>query len=97
MHPPEGELYGEVMAFTGALEIPRNEAADLAANIGCTVGSGVTTKTTILVVGDQDIYRLAGKKKSSKHLKAEKLISKGQKIRIVKESDFKELVKNAQE
>ena len=94
---PEGELYGEVMAFTGALQIPRSEAADLAANIGCMVGSGVTTKTTILVVGDQDIARLAGKKKSSKHLKAEKLISKGQKIRIVKESDFKELVKNAQE
>lgn len=93
---PEGELYGEVMAFTGALEIPRSEAADLAASIGCTVASGVTTKTTLLVVGDQDISRLAGKTKSSKHIKAEQLISKGQKIRIVKESDFKELVKNAQ-
>lgn len=93
---PEGELYGEVMVFTGALEIPRREAANLAASIGCTVVSGVTKKTSILVVGDQDISKLAGKTKSSKHIKVEQLISKGQKIRIVKESDFKELVKNAQ-
>ena len=92
----EGELYGEVIVFTGALEIVRSEAADLAASIGCSVASGVTKKTSLLVVGDQDISRLAGKEKSSKHLKAEKLISKGQKIRIIKESDFKELVRHAQ-
>jgi len=89
---PEGELYGEVLVFTGALEIPRREAADLAANIGCTVASAVTKKTTLLVVGDQDVTKLSGKIKSSKHLKAEQLISKGQKIRVIKESDFKELI-----
>jgi DNA polymerase-3 subunit epsilon len=94
---PEGEMYGEVLVFTGALEIPRREAADLAAGIGCTVASGVTQKTTLLVVGDQDITRLAGKDKSAKHLKAEQLIAKGQKIRIIKESDFKELVVQANE
>jgi DNA polymerase-3 subunit epsilon len=93
---PEGELSGEILVFTGALEIPRREAADLAASIGCTVAPGVTKKTSMLVVGDQDISRLAGKEKSSKHLKAEQLISKGQKIRVIKESDFKELVNNAQ-
>lgn len=93
---PEGELYGEVMVFTGALEIPRKEAADLAASIGCSVAPGVTKKTSLLVVGDQDISKLAGKEKSSKHLKAEQLISKGQRIRIIKESDFKELVNHAQ-
>ena len=92
---PEGELFGEVIAFTGALEIPRKEAADLAASIGCNVVSGVTRKTTLLIVGDQDISRLAGKEKSSKHLKAEQLIANGQKIRIIKESDFKELVTNS--
>jgi len=93
---PEGELYGEVLVFTGSLEIPRKEAADLAARIGCSVGTGVTQQTSILVVGDQDVSKLVGKKKSSKHLKAEKLISKGQAIRIIKESDFKELVRQAQ-
>ena len=93
---PEGELYGEVMVFTGALEMPRKEAADLAASIGCSVGAGVTRKTTLLVVGDQDVSQLAGKEKSSKHLKAEKFIAKGQHIRIIKESDFRELVRHAQ-
>jgi len=89
----EGALYGEILVFTGALEIPRREAADLAASIGCQVASGITTKTTLLVVGDQDIKRLAGHEKSSKHRNAEELIQKGSPIRILKESDFKELVK----
>ena len=89
---PEGVLHGEVIVFTGALGIPRKEAADLAASIGCKVDSGVTQRTTLLVVGDQDILKLAGNEKSSKHYKAEQLILKGQKIRIIKESDFKKLV-----
>jgi len=94
---PEGELYGEVLVFTGSLEIPRREAADLASVIGCTVSPNVTKKTTLLVIGDQDVTKFAGKAKSSKHLKAEQLIVKGQKIRIIKESDFKELVNQAHE
>lgn len=90
---PEGSLYGEVLVFTGTLEIPRCEAADLAASIGCQVASGVTKNTTLLVVGDQDITRLSGHKRSSKHRKAEKLIEEGIPIRILRESDFKELAK----
>jgi DNA polymerase-3 subunit epsilon len=90
---PEGDFFGEVMVFTGALEIPRHEAADLAAKLGCCVAANVTGKTTMLVVGDQDISRLAGHKRSSKHRKAEELIEKGQAIRILKETDFLELVK----
>jgi DNA polymerase III subunit epsilon len=85
------------MVFTGALEIPSREAADLAAIIGCSVAAGVTNKTGLLVVGDQDVSKLAGKEKSSKHLKAEQLIKKGQKIRIIKEMDFRELVRYAEE
>lgn len=90
---PEGDLFGEVIVFTGALEMPRAEAANLAAAIGCKVDQGVTKKTTILVVGDQDISRLAGKEKSSKHLKAEQLIADGLGIRIIQESDFKALIR----
>jgi len=94
---PEGALYGEVIVFTGALEILRSEAAELAAAIGCQVASGVTTKTTLLVVGDQDINMLAGHEKSSKHRKAEALIIKGLPLRILKESDFKELARISKE
>jgi DNA polymerase-3 subunit epsilon len=90
---PDGELFGEVMVFTGALTIPRREAADLAASVGCEVDIGVTKRTTILVVGDQDVQRLAGHEKSSKHRKIEELIKKGQQVRILRESDFRELVR----
>ena len=90
---PKGALYGEVIVFTGTLEMSRREAADSAATIGCQVTSGVTKKTTMLVVGDQDIAKLAGHQKSSKHRKAERLIAKGAPIRILKESDFNELVR----
>ena len=38
----EGDLHGEVVVFTGALQMPRNQAADLASKIGCNVASGVT-------------------------------------------------------
>lgn len=89
----DGALFGEVLVFTGALRIPRCEAADFAASMGCKVVPRVTKKVTLLVVGDQDIQRLAGHTKSSKHRKAEKLISKGQSIRILQESDFIGLAK----
>ena len=92
---PEGDLYGEVLVFTGALELPRSEAADLAASVGCQVAAGVTKKTTILVVGDQDITKLAGHEKSSKHRKAEQLVVEGHRIRIIRESDFKTYVRTA--
>ena len=93
----EGEFYGETLVFTGALLIPRAEAAKLAASVGFAIGAGVTKKTTLIVVGDQDITKLAGKNKSLKHIKAEDLISKGQNIRILQESDFKELVAQSHE
>ncbi len=94
---PEGALYGEILVFTGALEIRRCEAADLAAAMGCQVDSGVTKQTTLLVVGDQEVKKLAGHEKSSKHRKAEELIAKGFPIRVLKESDFKELARFSNE
>lgn len=89
---PEGGLYGEVLVITGTLEGGKANAAKLAAEAGCNVKGGVTKQTTILVVGDQDLSRLAGKEKSEKHLRAEKLIADGFNIRIIQESDFIELV-----
>jgi DNA polymerase-3 subunit epsilon len=85
---PSGPLFGEVIVFTGSLGISRSEAAENAAAAGCRVDDGVTKHTTILVVGDQDLRLLAGHDKSSKHLKAEMLIGKGQQIRIICESEF---------
>jgi len=89
-----GALLGEIIVFTGALEIPRNQAADIAHEMGCQVAPNVTKKTTILVVGDQDIQKLAGHAKSNKHRKVEDLISKGQSIRIICERDFQQLAQH---
>jgi len=85
---PEGELWGQILVFTGSLSVPRHDAADLAAAAGCRVEEGVTKHTTMLVVGDQDLRMLAGHVKSSKQTKAERLIAKGQPIRILGESDL---------
>lgn len=87
----DGTLVGESIVFTGALEMPRREAADLAHEAGAAVEPGVTKQTTMLIVGDQDIDKFAGHEKSSKHRKAEQLITKGQPIRIVGEGDFMRL------
>jgi len=92
---PEGELFGQIIVFTGSLSVYRQDAADLAAAAGCRVDDGVTKHTTLLVVGDQDLRMLAGHEKSTKHMKAERLIEKGQSIRILGESDFMRIVSPA--
>ena len=78
--------------FTGELAIVRREAADLAASVGCEVDSGVTKKTTIVVVGDTDVQRLAGQEKTSKHRKAEEMVIKCCRFRFIRVTDFRELV-----
>jgi DNA polymerase-3 subunit epsilon len=87
-----GDFFGQTLVFTGSLSVPRHEAADLASAAGFCVDDAVTKHTTMLVVGDQDLRRLAGHEKSSKHLKAERLITDGQQIRILGESDFLRIV-----
>jgi DNA polymerase-3 subunit epsilon len=61
----------------------------VAALARCDVGSSVTKKSTLLVVGDA---RYARQEKSSKWKKAESLIEQGQPIRKLCESDFSKLL-----
>ncbi len=89
---PDGPLAGEVVVFTGALTIPRHEAAAIASHAGCTVAGSVTRATTLLVVGDQDIRKLGGHERSSKRRRAEALAGQGQPIRILAERDFRRLL-----
>jgi DNA polymerase-3 subunit epsilon len=63
---PDGELFNEILVFTGSLSISRREAADAAALVGCRVDDNVTKHTTMLVVGDQDLRKLAGHEKKFK-------------------------------
>ncbi|MCX6544364.1 MAG: exonuclease domain-containing protein [Acidobacteria bacterium] len=90
---PDGELFGEVVVFTGALSMLRSDAANMAAEAGCNVAASVGKTTTILVVGDTDVRSLAGHEKSSKHRKAEELIMQGQPLRILCERDFLALLR----
>jgi DNA polymerase-3 subunit epsilon len=87
-----GRLAGEVIVFTGFLSVHRGEAASLAAAAGCAVADSVTKKTTILVVGDQDLRLTKGQEKSGKHRRAEELMSQGGALRIVRESDFRMMI-----
>lgn len=88
-----GPLYGGVVVFTGSLSISREDASQSAAACGLTVAMNVTKKTTLLVVGDQDLSLLAGHSKSIKHRKAEGYIANGQRIQILTETDFLAIVR----
>lgn len=88
----DGVFFGEVIVFTGQLSMSRDTATELALKVGCSVGNSITKKTTLLIVGDQDITKLAGHEKSSKHRKAEELILSGYDIKILIESDFLNMV-----
>jgi DNA polymerase-3 subunit epsilon len=89
---PEGVLFGETLVFTGSLRMLRREAAAIASQLGCDVAASVTTKTTILVVGQQDKQKVGHSGLSSKHQKALALRSAGHEIAILTENDFVSLL-----
>lgn len=64
----------------------------VAAGLGRTVLAGVSKKSTLLVVGNQDLRIVGGVGKSSKHRNAEEMIAKGHPIRILSESDYQRMV-----
>lgn len=90
----DGPLFGETVVFTGTtLIMSRARMADMAAEAGCNVAGSVSKKVTMLVVGTQDRTKLKGYDKSSKHRKAEELVSDGVEILILSETDFLDLMK----
>jgi DNA polymerase-3 subunit epsilon len=91
---PDHPLNGKTVVFTGKLHsMSRREAFLALAEAGGHPADSVTKKTDLLVVGDQDISRLAeGESMSSKQLKAGKLRQAGQDIEMIGESDFLKLL-----
>lgn len=89
---PNGVLYGETVSFTGELLFPRTKAIEMAIEAGCNYSPNVTKKVTLLVIGEQDQSRLAGKELSSKEIKARELIAKGHSLQLLSEKDFVTLV-----
>lgn len=91
---PAHPLYGETVCFSGDLDnYSRAEAQKLCAALGANVSTGVTKKTTLVVMGGFDPATLKpGATVSSKVRKAQDLASSGQRIEIVPESTFLELL-----
>lgn len=83
---------GKNFVFTGKLDsMARSEAAQIAVNFGGKVEDGVTKKTNFLVLGSTDYCSSLNGAKSSKQLKAEKLIAEGQDLAIITEAEFLEM------
>lgn len=92
----EGPMCGETVVFTGTLSMKRKEAQSMVADAGGTNGkSDPTKKTTLVVVGEQDVRQLAGKDKSDSHIRAEELIEQGHPIQIVSEETFLHLLSSS--
>lgn len=87
---PDGPFFGEVLVFAGALVTPRAHAATLATRLGYAVSESVSGRTTLVVVSDRGLFTAT---KSSKHRKAEERLARGQRIRIVGETEFLRLAR----
>lgn len=89
---PEHPLYGQVMVFTGALSIRRKEAWAAVARCGAVVETGVTKRTTMLVVGDGFTGHDPADFYTGKAAKAAQWRAKGHRIEVLTEADLLELL-----
>lgn len=89
---PTHPLYGKTVVFTGKLQsMTRRDAFGMLSKVGGAPGNGVTRRTSILVVGEQDLARLAaGDTTSSKMKKAAELRATGLNIEIIDEAEFRQ-------
>ena len=86
---PEHPLHEITVAFTGALShLTRREAAQRVVDAGGEFAQNITQNTALLVVGQQDLKKLAGHQVSSKMRKAATMAADGHHIEIIDETDF---------
>ena len=85
---PKSPLFDQHCAFTGKLQkYTRKEAMQVVVELGGLSENSVTKKTRFLILGTQ----VKGGK-SNKQLKAEKNLEKGQKIEIIPEMIFYDML-----
>lgn len=91
----KSELFKDkVVAFTGPLKsMSRDEAIKIVSTMGGVIGSSVTKKTNYIITGIRNIEELDYNNKSGKIKKAESLMKNGQKIDIIYEEIFLELIR----
>ena len=84
-------LSGRHCVFTGRLErFPRKEAMRIIAELGGVNERGVSRRTNVLILGNEEYRRRVGG--SRKHRKAEELVLAGQDIEMIPENVFYDLV-----
>jgi DNA polymerase-3 subunit epsilon len=87
---PNHPLFGKVIVFTGKLySMPRPDAWKLVAAMGAIPKDGMSKSTNLLVVGEQDPFKMSpGETQSAKFREAEKLKNAGIDIEVINETDF---------
>lgn len=88
--------YREVIVFSGKLSMRHDKVTAAVAAANWEVAANVSTRTTMLVHGTQDMKRMVeGFEESTKKRKAAELIARGYKIRVVEEPEFWKLLERA--
>lgn len=87
---PDHPFFGKVIVFTGKLySMPRPDAWKLVAALGATPKDSMTKSTNILVVGEQDPFKLSpGQTQSGKFREAERMREQGADIEVITETEF---------
>lgn len=89
----EHPFYKASVVFTGTLNsMVRKEAAQKVVDRGGACSNSVNKNTSYLVMGDYDLTRFSEGFKSSKIVKAETLLTKGQRIEIISENEFVRMI-----
>jgi DNA polymerase-3 subunit epsilon len=89
----EHPLFNQVCVFTGTLVgMERREAMQAVVNVGGRCSDQVTKETNYLIVGSLEYSSNMKGDKSSKILKAEKYLLKGQDIKVISQNTFEDLL-----
>ncbi len=90
---PHHPLFGQMVVFTGNLQLARGTAKERAANLGAQPASSVTRKTTVLVVGDGFVAAdLRNGRLTSKARRVLELHGRGQRIEVLSEGEFMQMI-----
>lgn len=88
-------LYMKNCVFTGTLDrFDRKTAMQLVTDVGGVCQSGITKDTDYLILGDNSFCASIKGDRSSKQLKAEKMIADGSDMQIISESTFCQILKS---
>lgn len=83
-------LFNTAFVFTGDFSVSREKIEEIALSVGGLVRQAVNTKTDFLVVGD--VSNLPDWALARKKEKAEALADNGEKVRLISESEFFDMV-----